>query len=133
MKRLSILLLILLCAFLQSATTIPLTLIALLLVYIFDRKPWVVGLAFVAGFILDSLLLGKMGMQSLFFVVFLFVVMLYERKFEIKTMQFVFVFSFLGSLIYLFLTLGKLGLLEAVVAAVLGSLIYRLFISTTNS
>lgn len=127
MKLYGSLFLILIASFLQNATTIPLTLIALFLLYIFNRQSWVIGLAFVAGLLLDTILLGRLGGHSLFFVVFLLLVVLYDRKFEIKTVQFVFVFLFVGSLLYLFLFGGRIAFFEAIVSALMGGVIYKIF------
>src|SRR5579871_616076 len=53
--------------------------------------------SFFAGMLLDILTFHTIGMSSLFFLVFFGILFLYERKFEIQSIKFVLVFSFLGS------------------------------------
>ena len=82
-------------------TSIPLVLTALLLFYIWKGNASVFMGAFFAGIVLDIFSLRTPGITSLFLLVFLGIVMLYERKFEIQTFPFVLSASFIGSFIYL--------------------------------
>jgi len=56
--------------------------------------------AFLTGAVLDILLLNPLGKTSLFLVVFLFIILLYDKKFDIQTFPFVFLASFIGSFVY---------------------------------
>lgn len=78
-------------------------LIVILLLAVFRIRSWAFALAFLAGLILDLLRLGILGATSLFFLIFILTVLLYERKFEIQTGTFVFLISFLAGLLYLWL------------------------------
>jgi hypothetical protein len=102
-----ILWLILILAFLLEGTitTLPLVLAAFLILMIFLRDKFLFWLAFVFGILLDVFLLRPLGLTSLLLTVFLFIVILYEDKFEASTGYFVLVASFVGSLVYL-LALG---------------------------
>ncbi|GEM_PF-673252 len=82
--------------------TLPLTLLILLIFYIMVQEPWVFALAFAAGFVLDIFSLNTLGLTSLFFLLFLGIIVLYQRKFEIMTTPFVLFASFVGSLVFLF-------------------------------
>lgn len=82
-------------------TTLPIFLDALLLFYVIRRESWLAIAAFIGGIMLDVLFLRTIGLSSMFFLFFLFLSKLYERKFEINTYQFIFLFSFTGSFFYL--------------------------------
>lgn len=93
-----------------SITTLPLLLIVLLLLYIFYRHEIVFLLAFISGVILDSLLVRSVGQSSIFFLSFLFLVFLYQRKFEISSYYFIFFSLFGGSCFYFFLFYGYINI-----------------------
>lgn len=110
---------------LETITTIPLALIVLLCLYIVFEKPTLFILAFFSGLFLDLFLLRILGQSSLFFVLFLIVVFMYERRFEIKTLPFVFIASFLGALFYL-LTYGNNYVLgQTLVSSVIAVLLFN--------
>ncbi len=93
--------LILILALLQACvTTLPLVLLLFLNAAVVAKKTWVFPAAFLAGAVLDILLLNPLGKTSLFLVVFLFIVLLYDKKFDIQTFPFVFLASFIGSFVY---------------------------------
>ncbi len=96
-----LIILILLSVFLQaSVTTLPLVLLLFLNAAVVAKKTWVFPAAFLTGAVLDILLLNPMGKTSLFLVIFLFIVLLYDKKFDIQTFPFVFLASFIGSFVY---------------------------------
>lgn len=82
-------------------TSLPLVLDALLIFYLIKKKQWLFPVAFLGGILLDIILLRTPGQSSLFFVVFLFILSLYEKKFEIQTIPFIFFSSFFASLAFL--------------------------------
>ncbi len=93
--------LILILAFLQaSVTTLPLVLLFFLNAAVITKKTWVFPAAFLAGAVLDILLLNPLGKTSLFLVIFLFIILLYDKKFDIQTFPFIFLASFMGSFVY---------------------------------
>ena len=83
-----------------SFISIPFVLLFLLFLTLKNREAWVFIFAFISGLLLDSLYLRDLGATSIFFLVFLFFVTLYERKFEIASLSFVIIASFLGTFIY---------------------------------
>ena len=118
--------LFLLSIFLQSSvTTIPLFFLVLLSFFVLERKEWIFFLAFLGGIVLDVLSFRNIGESSIFFVLFLFLVSLYERKFETATVYFIFVSSLLGSILFLglFYNTGSL-ILESIISSLLGVLIF---------
>lgn len=102
-----------------SYTSIPLLPGVLLLLYLFKRAEWVFVFALVLGVLLDIVLVRKIGISSLFFIGFLTIILIYERKLEIYTKEFVGIVSFLGGVGYL-LILGENNVLFQ---AGLGSLV----------
>ncbi len=89
-----------------TVTTLPLVLIVLLCLTISRRDAIVFPVAFFVGIILDILTVQTIGVSSLFFTVILFMILLYQHKYEINTYPFVAAAAFLGSLGFLLL-LGR--------------------------
>jgi len=85
-----------------TVTTLPLVLIVLLCLTIFRRDAIVFPVAFLAGILLDILTVQTIGVSSLFFTVMLFMILLYQRKYEINSYPFVAAAAFLGSFGFLF-------------------------------
>lgn len=111
---------ILLLIFLEaSIITIPLILIGVLLIAVVSKKSWIFPLAFLAGIMLDLTKLNSIGETSLFLIIFLFVILLYDRKFEIKTLPFIYFSSFLGSFIYLAFSKSHHILPQAIISSVI--------------
>lgn len=84
-----------------SFTTLPIVFLTLFIIYIFQKKANVFFFAFLFGILLDIFSVRAIGQTGIFFLAFLFLVALYEKKFETETIPFAFAFSFLGSFIYL--------------------------------
>ena len=119
---------ILLIAVLIEATftTIPLALLLLINFLILEKKSWVFAASFFSGLALDILSLRYLGSTSLYFVIVLFIINLYERKFETSNIYFVLFTSFVGSFFYLTVFEVRLALSQAVLSAFLGSIIFFL-------
>ena len=101
MNKVFFFLLFLIVIFLEGTiTTIPLVLSALLIIYILKRESWIFPLGFVCGIILDLLTVRVVGQTSMFFILFFLIIALYERKFEVTTLPFIFIASFSGSILY---------------------------------
>ena len=107
-----------------TATTFPLVLLLLLIFYIVKRDLWIFFAAFIAGIFLDVISVRTLGESSIFFILFLFVIALYEGKFEIQTLPFVAIASFLGSLTYLLLFGYNFVLQQALVSSLLSVLFF---------
>jgi cell shape-determining protein MreD len=112
-------------AIFEAIITIPLVLIVLLCLYIVFERTWIFALAFFMGLLLDIFQLRSLGQTSLFFLTFLIIVLLYERKFEIKTKPFVFLSTFVGTLFYLLLFGYDYVFVQALVSSVIGVLLFN--------
>lgn len=107
-----------------SITTLPLTLVCLLCLTIIKRDDKVFIAAFVAGLFLDIFALRQLGGTSIFFLLFVFLLLLYQRKYEIYSTPFVLVASFIGSALFLF-TFGYGNVLgQAVLSTLIGSVLF---------
>lgn len=90
----------------STVTSLPLFLIAVLLsliLYSSKHSNLVFVLAFLGGLILDASAVRYLGGASLFLTCLLFLVLMYERKYEINTIAFVMVSSFFGIFSYLWI------------------------------
>lgn len=83
--------------------SLPIVLCSLLLIYIVTNDDLIIVSAFVIGLLLDAAVLQILGVSSLYFVCVLFLVSLYEKKFEVHTIQFVTFVSLFASLGYCFI------------------------------
>ena len=97
-------------------TTLPLTLIFLLCLTVMKRQEWIFPLAFISGILLDIFAFRIIGITSLYFVSYVFLLLLYQRKYETATMPFVIIASFLGSIGYLLITGQSAAFLQAIVS-----------------
>lgn len=110
------------------ATTIPVTLGWLLSLYVVRRATRMLCvLSLVSGIVLDSLLVRRLGETSLFFLTFFLVVSLYERKFEIASLAFLALASFLGSTTFLTIFGYNDVLAQAFLNTVLTIFFFRIF------
>lgn len=114
---------------LSTLTTTPLAIAILVVCAVIFRKPWVFFAAFIFGLFLDLSLLAPLGQRGLMFVVFIFTLFLYERKFETQSITFVFFTTFVGSLIYLMVFGYNNLLLQSFISAVIGVLLFQFLIS----
>lgn len=111
-----------------SFVQLPLVLLVLLSFIVIYQSEivFIAGLFF--GILLDALLFRAVGITSLFFLIFLSIIFLYQQKFELRTISFVFVFSFFGSISYL-LFFGYTNLLvQTCMSSAVGVAIY-MFVS----
>lgn len=86
-----------------TVTTLPLVLVCLLCFLIIKRSRIIFYSALIAGLILDLFTLQPLGSSALYFIVFLYLVILYKKKYEINSYPFVIVSAFLGSFLFLLL------------------------------
>lgn len=127
MKQLYILVLLFLAILVESSiTTIPIVLSIILILYIFTKSPWVFLAAFISGLFLDIFSVRTLGQTSLFLITFLFIITLYERKFEIATNYFVLFSSFFGSLIFLIIFGYNYAFPAALASSIFAFLTFRL-------
>ncbi|CAN5203797.1 hypothetical protein BH11PAT1_BH11PAT1_1720 [soil metagenome] len=105
-------------------TTLPLTLLALIILLLQKRAEWIFLLAFGSGLVLDILTLRPLGQTSIFFLIFLFLMLLYERKYEIQSMPFVMAVSGIGSVAYLLSVHSTMIFWQGVVSALIAGILF---------
>lgn len=118
--------LILLVLFATVLTTLPVLFLVLLFSVIFFGVETALTTALFSGLLLDALTLRPVGASSLFFLLFVFLVFLYESKFETATIPFILFASFLGSFFYVLLAGLSNPIQQALFTALLGCLVFLL-------
>ncbi len=103
----------------STVITVPLTFLIIIFAAVILKNNDVFILAFVSGLLLDILTLGTIGLTSGFYVIFVMLIFLYQKKFEIESSSFVTISAFIGSLAYLFLTRSNHLMLESLFATFL--------------
>ncbi|MGA2911580.1 MAG: rod shape-determining protein MreD [Candidatus Levyibacteriota bacterium] len=127
MKFLAVILLSLALVLEASLTTLPLIFLVLLCLMVILRENWLFVLAFIFGLLFDLLSFKTLGVTSAFLVLFLFLVLLYQSKFEITTGYFMLIASFLGSLLFLFLQgYTRSIILESILSVIIGLLLFKI-------
>jgi cell shape-determining protein MreD len=108
-------------------TTLPLIIVWLVIFYVFFQDSRAFFLAFLSGVILDSSSVQTIGLSSLYLVGFVFLLSLYEKKFEIQTLPFVALSSFLGAVGYLWITDGSYMVWPGIVSAICTAILFYIF------
>lgn len=111
-----------------TITTLPLMFLVILIFWIISRDTFIFFAAFFVGIVFDILRLGEIGTTSLFFVLFLFVIVLYKRKLEVETFPFVLFFSFLGAFLFLSFTGNNFIFAQSVFTALLSIFLFGLLV-----
>lgn len=105
----------------------------LLLFFILTKSSNVFLIAFVIGILQDILLLSPIGLTSAYLIIFLFVVSLYFRKFEIRSPYFIFISAFLGCALYLFITSSSFLIYKSLIMGGFSIIAWYLLILILNS
>lgn len=126
-------LLFLIIIFLAGVTTVPLFIPLLVVCAVLIRKSWIFSVAFGLGLFLDLISMRVLGYTGLVFIIFIFLVKLYERKFETQTLTFVFISTLLGSFVYLTIFGYQAILLQSCVSALIAVLLFKLSVRNLQS
>lgn len=118
--------LVLFAIFISGITTIPFSVGLLAVSTVLFKKSWVFFLAFGLGLFLDLILIRHLGYTGLVLTIFVFLIRLYERKFETQTFPFVFISTFLGSMIYLVIFRYSNVLIQSFVNALIATLLFKI-------
>ena len=110
-----------------TLSTLPFTLICLTCLMLIKRNSYVFPLAFFAGLFLDAMNLRPLGATSLFLLIYVFLILLYQRKYEIYTYQFMMAATFIGSLVFLLVFDYDHAIVQAIVSSILGGLLFLSF------
>ena len=115
-----------------TVTTIPLTLLIILTAAIIFRTNEVFILAFISGLFLDILTLYSLGWSSMYFIILVFVIFLYQKKFEIETLHFVIASSLLASFGYLLIQGSDYFVLQSTAVCIIASVSFLIYTATNK-
>jgi cell shape-determining protein MreD len=107
-----------------TITTLPLVIICLLCWTIVRRDTSVFPAAFFAGLLLDTLTVHRVGGASIFLLALVFLILLYQRKYEINSYPFVLAASFLGSGLFLMVFSYNNVLLQAMIGSLIAVVLF---------
>lgn len=107
-----------------TVTTLPLSLIFLLCFLIVRRSRFIFFSAFLAGLVLDLMRVQPLGSTAIFFLTFLYLVLLYNKKYEINSYPFVAASAFLGSWLYLVIFGYTSALMQAIVSSLIAGVLF---------
>jgi len=120
----------------STTTSLPLFLLAvlvMLVLYPVKHNNLVFVLAFLGGLVLDASAVRYLGGASLFLTCWLFLILLYERKYEIDTIPFVLVSSFFGTFLYLwFFGYGDI-FIQSIVGSFFSGVLFIIFRGKSTS
>ena len=111
----------------STITTLPLVLLLILFLAVTRKSNDVFLVAFIAGLLLDILSFGRIGFSSMYFVLLTFLIFMYQKKFEIETVNFLVLFSFFGSLIYLLIEGARFAFIQSIVMTLIIAASYYFF------
>lgn len=100
--------------------------------YVLFRNSWVFVGALGAGFMMDILSIDHLGSSSMYLLVFLLFIFVYERKFEIQTREFVFLTALIGSIGYLLVVKGEIATLSGLLSALVAVSVFELLARTKS-
>ncbi len=106
---------------------LPLVFLILFVIAVTYQDIWIFPVSLGFGLLLDGLTFRPLGESSLFFILFLLLVFLYERKFELRSIWFVIFMSCVGSLLFMYLFGHVFIVLQLFVSIFLGILLFFLF------
>jgi hypothetical protein len=110
----------------SGITTVPFSIGLLAVSAVLSQKSWVFFLSLGLGLFLDLIVMRALGCSSLALTIFVFIVFLYKRKFETQTATFVFISTFLGSLIYLKIFDYQQIFLQSLINSLLTVIVFKL-------
>lgn len=113
--------------------SLPLILDLIVILHIYKRESWVFVASFFIGIVLDIMQVRPFGHTGLFFIIALFIIFLYERKYETATREFVFFFTLLAGGVYLWIFNGSFSALPALVNSLVAVGLFLLVSSARRS
>jgi hypothetical protein len=111
----------------STITTLPFSLSLLLILMVVKRNETPLIAAVITGLSIDIMTMRVIGVTGLFALLFLFLIVLYDRKFEIATFPFVTGASFMGSIVYLFIFQVPQAFIQAVTVAGITGILFMFF------
>lgn len=124
--RLLILILLIIALLLESSVTTVSLLIPIIVVATVLLKDSVVFLlAFIFGILLDILAFKMVGVSSMFLTFLVFLILMYERKFEIQTPSFIIFSTFISSFIFLLIFQRGNVIFQSIISTLIGFILFE--------
>lgn len=106
---------------------VPLLLVSLIILAVLVKDPFVYFLAFILGLLFDSMTLQTLGTTSIFLLGILFLIRLYERKFETRNVPFVAMISIISLVSYLLIFGSYIFFIQFTVALAIAFILFLIF------
>lgn len=106
---------------------IPLVLVNLIALVVIKKNYQIFFAGFILGIFLDILSFRTVGISSLFFITLIFLILLYEKKFEITTNYFVVLASLVGSFAFIFINHLHNIFLSSIISMLLGLMFFNIY------
>ncbi|MBI3985001.1 MAG: hypothetical protein HY344_03625 [Candidatus Levybacteria bacterium] len=132
MKLLLIILLFIALILENSITTIPFTIAILVVSTVIFRDYSIFLLFFIFGIFLDILSFSQIGLSSLFFTFLVFLILIYEKKFEIYNRYFIAFATALSSLTFLLLFQRGNVIIQSLVSMLISLVLFEIFKKLTK-
>jgi rod shape-determining protein MreD len=116
-----------------SIITVPLVLLIILFASVVNPKNEMFTIAFFSGLILDIFGFGTIGFSSLYFTLMVLIIFLYRKKYEIESINFIAIFSFIASFIYLLIQGSSNIFFQSILASIIISSSYMYYKSVNKN
>ena len=113
---------------LSGITSLPLSVAFVSSVSVIYKNPMLFFIVFLLGLFLDLLNLRYLGQTSLFLVILVLLIWLYEKKFETKTVTFVLISTFVGSILYLKIFESSIMFLTSLANSFFAFLVFKILV-----
>jgi len=117
----------------STLISFPLTLAVIIFSAVIVKDNGIFLLAILAGLFLDQMSLNMLGISSLMFVISVFLIFQYGKKFEIKTLHFFATFTFLASYIYLLVIGSPNSFLVSLILTVISAISFTIYKKSTTT
>jgi cell shape-determining protein MreD len=119
----------------SSVSSLPLVALFLIIITVWCKSTHILFLAFLSGIILDILLVRNIGVTSMFFLVMIAGMVLYQKKYELRSPFFVIPFSMIASMLYVVIFPVPQPILHVIFSTILAAILFvisSLLIQKTN-
>lgn len=107
-----------------TLTSIPITLGCLICLAVMRRDTSIFLPAFLAGLFIDMFHVHQIGITSIFYISFLFLILLYKKKYEIYSSPFILMASFFGAFLMQLFFGAEMILIKSLLTAVFSVLLF---------
>lgn len=110
-----------------SIIQLPFVLLLILVTTIMYKSEWVFIAGIFLGLLIDGLSFRHLGYTSIFYTVFLLFIFMYEQKFELRTIAFAALMSFIGGFFYFLIFGYQILIIQVILTTLAGVLLFFIF------